>query len=106
MNTLNALWVIHTVFVPLQVTTKAGTNPTIYARVKTPTNDPVMLMNDPVTETPINAEDYDDIAIEYAMRAAAEAIRACAIAPGVRTIPASQAGTFLPETGPAPNGRA
>ena len=102
MNTTHAMWLVHTVLVPLQVTTKAGTNPTIYALVQSPAHKTVTLVNDPVSETPIDPDAYDDAAIEYAMRAAAEAIRGCAMDPGVTNIPRSQVSWSLPDAGPSP----
>ena len=90
MNATNAMWLVYTVLVPLHVTTKAGTNPTIYALVRTPAQDAITLVSDPVSKTPIDRDAYEDIAIDYAMRAASEALQACAHDPGIANMPGSQ----------------
>ena len=100
MSAAHAMWVVHTLFVPLEIATKAGTCPRIYARVRTPAQDPVTLVTDPATQTPIDTDAYDDQGLEYARRIAAEAVRACAINPELATIAASQENVFIPLAGP------
>ena len=76
-------YIVHTVIVPVQPTTLQGTNPTVYGTVKTPGRDGITFVIDPMSGTPIDETNYEEVTLKYARQHVAEAIRACAINPCV-----------------------
>ena len=102
MQPSNIMAITHTVLVPVRPTTRAGTNPQIFARVQSPSLTSITFLTDPQSEQAVDRNAYDPEVLDYAERTAADAVRACALDPTVTTTPGLQISQALPQISSAP----